>query len=200
MSGRLLRLTDCPPQRWKNGLGTTRELAVFPAGATSDDFLWRASIADVDSAGPFSRFPGVDRQILLLDGAGFRMRLDGRTEHALDTLYAPFAFPGEADVSTELLGGPTRDFNLMTRRGRAHGSIEVWRGAATRMTSSDLVLLYGAHGRMTIGDDVIAAGEAWLGRAPEPVPVALDAGAVALAVCMRLNARPGGARPSAYAG
>lgn len=185
MSGLVLRLADCPAQRWKNGLGTTRELAVFPAGADSDHFLWRASIAEVDSAAPFSRFPGVDRQIVLLQGAGFRMHLDGQTEHTLDTPYVPFAFPGEASVTTELLGGATRDFNLMLRRGFAHGRIEVWREAATHTAPPDLVLLYCARGRMIVGDDALDAGEGWLRQGASFLSVMLEPEAVALAVYVR---------------
>ena len=41
---------------WKNGLGVTREMAVFPSGANLErgDFLWRLSSADVGTSGPFS--------------------------------------------------------------------------------------------------------------------------------------------------
>jgi environmental stress-induced protein Ves len=50
---------------WKNGGGTTRQLAVGPADATADDFLWRLSIARIDAPGSFSVFSGIDRTILL---------------------------------------------------------------------------------------------------------------------------------------
>ena len=50
----IIRLADCPSQPWKNGLGRTRELAVQPSVASMDDFLWRVSVAEVDSAAPFS--------------------------------------------------------------------------------------------------------------------------------------------------
>src|ERR1700743_3434281 len=96
---------------WKNGLGITREIAVEPAGATMDHFLWRVSIADVDTASPFSRFPGVDRVIVLLQGERVTMTLDGEREHALTTPCTPFAFAGEAHVDVTLAGGATRDFN-----------------------------------------------------------------------------------------
>jgi environmental stress-induced protein Ves len=113
---------------WKNGGGVTRELACFPAGAGFDDFLWRVSIADVHQSGPFSRFPGIDRVILLLDGGGMVLHGD-EGEHALTTELAPHAFRGEAQVDAELVS-PSRDFNLMLRRGRAQGSISVLRESA----------------------------------------------------------------------
>jgi hypothetical protein len=68
VSGSILHLHDCPARPWKNGLGRTRELAVAPPGAGMDGFLWRVSVAEVDSAAPFSAFPGIDRTIVLLEG------------------------------------------------------------------------------------------------------------------------------------
>jgi len=41
---------------WKNGGGVTTEIAIAPEGATLDNFDWRVSTAQVDAAGPFSRF------------------------------------------------------------------------------------------------------------------------------------------------
>ncbi len=43
------------------------------AGAGLETFIWRVSVADVASDGPFSRFPGIDRTIMLLEGAGMRL-------------------------------------------------------------------------------------------------------------------------------
>jgi uncharacterized protein len=55
---------------WKNGGGETAEIAVFPEGATLDDFDWRISMATVSADGPFSLFPGVDRTLSVLEGDG----------------------------------------------------------------------------------------------------------------------------------
>ncbi len=103
-AGRILRADELQPQPWRNGLGVTREIALFPPGADADDFLWRISVADVVGPAPFSRFPGIDRIIVLLDGAGFRMTLDGQREHALTTAGEPFTFAGEATVEVQLTG------------------------------------------------------------------------------------------------
>lgn len=118
------------PTRWKNGGGTTREIAVWPPSAGMDDFDWRISVADIAADGPFSAFPGIDRQIVLLDGAGVRLRArDASFDHRLDTVGAPFAFAGDVAVDAMLLDGPTRDFNVMTRRGRCNARIERVSGA-----------------------------------------------------------------------
>jgi uncharacterized protein len=140
---------------WKNVLGITREIAVEPMGATMDDFVWRVSIADVDTASPFSRFPGIDRTIVLLEGDGFTMTIDTEHEHALTTPCLPFAFAGEATVEVALAGGATRDFNLMVRRGLARAAIDVVRGPATLTLDSDNALLYLAQGEAMIDDTVM---------------------------------------------
>jgi len=157
----ILHLADCPAKPWKNGLGRTRELAVHPPGAGVDDFLWRVSVAEVESAAPFSAFPGIDRVIALLAGDGFTMKLDDGCTHALTTPCVPFAFPGEAGVDVALAGGPSRDFNLMLRRGRVRGGIEVWRTPGTQQADAAIVLVYCAHGRIDTGDGVLHAGDAW---------------------------------------
>ncbi|MEI7036720.1 HutD family protein [Fulvimonas yonginensis] len=160
---RILHLHDCPARPWKNGLGRTRELAVEPAGAGMDDFLWRASVAEVDSAAPFSAFPGIDRTIVLLDGAGFTMRLDDGRVHALTEPYAPFAFPGEAAVSITLADGPTRDFNLMVRRGLAHGRLQALHGPGRHSLDAAVVLVYVARGTVDTADGGLREGDAWRG-------------------------------------
>ena len=114
---------------WKNGGGTTREIAAWPQGAGMEGFDWRVSIATIDQAGPFSAFAGVDRVIMLLDGSGVRLRSgDGRIEHRLDRPHAPFAFSGDMALDCELLGGPSTDFNVMTRRGRLRAEVRVLAG------------------------------------------------------------------------
>lgn len=149
---KIIRFAELKVVPWKNGLGITREIAVEPSGATMDDFVWRVSIADVDTASPFSRFPGIDRTIVLLEGDGFTMTLDGEREHALTTPCAPFAFAGEATVEVTLAGGATRDFNLMVRRGAARGGVDVVRGPATLTLDSDTALLHLAQGSAMIDD------------------------------------------------
>ena len=176
----IIRLSDCQPQPWKNGLGSTREIAIHPDGAGSDDFLWRVSVAEVDSAAPFSSFPGIDRQIALLDGNGFTMTLDDDRVHALATPFAPFAFAGEARVAVTLVDGPTRDFNLMVRRAWARGDIRVWREPGTQIPDPSTVLVYCARGVIDTIEGSLHAGDAWR---PSPVsPVKLQHNALALII------------------
>ncbi len=132
---------------WRNGGGRTTEIATWPAGAALDAFDWRVSVADVVKPGPFSRFPGIDRVIVMVAGDG--MRLDGDGHAALLRASGePYAFAGEDAIDCTLLGGPVRDFNLMVRRDRARGAIVVARGESLRVPPARFRLCYavaGAH-------------------------------------------------------
>lgn len=57
---------------WKNGLGSTIELA-RDAGQDMQQFLWRISMADVSTNGPFSIFPDRQRLLSILEGEGLRL-------------------------------------------------------------------------------------------------------------------------------
>lgn len=114
----IIRAGDCPEVAWKNGGGTTREIAVFPPGASMDDFLWRLSMARVEKAGAFSTFAGIDRVLAVLDGV---LHLSGPAPDVrLDGASAPYAFDGAAAVTGEPVDGPVLDLNAMGRRGACH--------------------------------------------------------------------------------
>ena len=154
----VIRWVDLQPTAWKNGGGLTREIAASPKGSDTTDFDWRVSIADVESAGPFSRFPGVERVITLLEGGSMILE-SGDGETVLATR-APHRFPGEASVTCRLPEGPTRDLNLMTRRGRVSGDVSV------HTVSSPLQVDGGAARRLVVAlEDAVAlagdADEAW---------------------------------------
>jgi environmental stress-induced protein Ves len=177
----IIRLAEQVATPWKNGRGRTREMAVHPSGAGMDDFLWRVSVAEVDSAAPFSSFPGVDRVIVLLEGDGFEMTLDGARRHALVQPFEPFAFAGEAQVDVVLAGTATRDFNLMLRRAQVRGRVETWRAGGTRAVAASVVLVYCARGRIDSPDGPLQAGDTWRSGATSAT-LQLSGDAVALVV------------------
>jgi environmental stress-induced protein Ves len=109
--------------RWRNGGGRTTEVLAWPPGAGADEeFDWRVSFADVAGSGDFSLFPGVDRVIVLVEGASMTLQVGTRTEQLEP--YQPLAFDGGVPVSCSV-SAPTRDLNVMTRRGRATASVDV---------------------------------------------------------------------------
>ena len=119
---RILYARDRVAVPWKNGGGTTSEVAAHPAGAGFDTFGWRVSIARVERGGPFSIFPGIDRRIGLFEGR-MKLAITGQGDVELSSASAPLAFPGDAKTECELIE-PVTDLNVMTRRGKFASRME----------------------------------------------------------------------------
>lgn len=115
---------------WKNGGGSTTEIAIHPKGAALGDFDWRVSMATVREPGPFSLFPGIDRTLAILDGEGIRLDIGGRSE-TLVRASAPLSFRADVPVLGVPLDGPITDLNVMTRRGR-------WRHDLRHLVARDM--------------------------------------------------------------
>jgi|KBSSwiStaDraftv2_1062776.scaffolds.fasta_scaffold40550_5 environmental stress-induced protein Ves len=142
---RVLSPADYRRMPWKNGGGQTHEIAVQPDGAGMAAFAWRVSVAEVAQDGPFSRFPGVDRTLVLLAGNGIRLAGAGAPLD-LRTLYEPVTFTGEAELDCVLADGPVRDFNLMVRRAAATGEIIVVREGGQAIAPAQAYVCYAAAG------------------------------------------------------
>lgn len=149
----LIRGADLVAAPWKNGGGVTTEIAVEPPRAGLDDFAWRVSVANVARDGPFSRFAGVERTLVLLSGAGMVLDVEGATAHTLTHALDIARFDGDAPIAARLTGGATRDFNLMVRRAAAHGELHVWNAPTRRSVAADVMLLYCASGSVALTVD-----------------------------------------------
>ena len=101
---------------WKNGGGVTREIAAWPEGADMNDFVWRVSLAEVATDGPFSAFPDVDRTLTVVEGAGMDLTVGGE-RWLVNTRYEPRDFRGDVPTDCRLLDGPVVNLNVMWRRG-----------------------------------------------------------------------------------
>ena len=174
-----LDLATTPTVAWKNGGGSTRELACWPPGADMDGFEWRVSVATIARPGPFSAFPGVDRQIMLLDGDGVTLHGEqGELCHTLQQRWQPWRFAGEQPLDCRLIGGPSTDFNLMLRRGEWSGSLQVLRDAlppAEGAAAGLCMVLQGTwrcEGSDTHPARMLAAGQGlwWVNEGGEAAP------------------------------
>jgi uncharacterized protein len=186
----LVRLTPREYRRmpWRNGGGTTTEIATEPGGPAG--FLWRLSIAEVAASGPFSDFGGYDRQILLLEGRGFVLHFAEAPSHRLDRPLEPFTFDGGWRASCELVDGPVRDLNLMVAQGRAVGSLEVLRmpaGTRVDLPVAGTVLLHLLEGALDAGGTRLQAGETLRADGAQGQPIAVVAAGKAVAAVATLS-------------
>jgi uncharacterized protein len=129
----VLRHADYRRMPWRNGLGTTLEIARAPQGP--GEFDWRLSLASLSTDGPFSAYPGFTRLVALVAGRGFALTVDGRERAVLETIGAHASFPGGAVTHCRVLGGPCSDLSLMVR---CPGTIIAVRGPAPQI--EDLAL------------------------------------------------------------
>ncbi len=105
---------------WANGRGTTVEML---RDEGPDGLRLRLSMASVVEDGPFSLFPGIERNLTVISGPGFR--LEGAVTRDCRPL-GPVAFPGDVDVRAAGTGGiASDDFNVMTARGAAVPEVRV---------------------------------------------------------------------------
>lgn len=155
---RLRRLGEhvCVP--WRNGLGTTLEVAVGPLIDPTDpnSWRWRVSLATVRADGPFSTFANVDRTLIVVDGEGMQLVVGRVQRSALP--YHPVVFPGDESTAATLLGGPVRDLNVMVRRDFATASVEI--ANAADVERADIVF---ALGEATVGPFLLDRFDAVLG-------------------------------------
>ena len=147
MTRQIVSRDDARAMPWKNGGGSTAEIATRPPGAGLDDFEWRASIATIGRDGPFSAFPGVDRTLVLLSGPGVRFVIEGNPV-VLDAPCATTTFSGDVTVECTLLDGPTSDFNFMWRRAQATAQVGVTATARTLPAARSL-LCHAVQGQWT---------------------------------------------------
>ena len=143
----LIQYASLRPAPWKNGGGTTTEIAVAPSGAGLDDFDWRISLATITQSGPFSSFPGIDRSLALVQGDGVLLDF-GDERFVLSPSEPLIEFAGEDAVHATVTGALTTDFNVMTRRGRCRHRLEplVVRGSEALKRRSATTLLFLADG------------------------------------------------------
>ena len=99
---------------WKNGLGTTTQLAIHPPFASLDSFEWRVSIARVRGSAPFSTFDGVERCLAMLRGEMTLLRNDAAPLH-LTTESPPVSFAGNMSAEGRVESDTALDLNLMYR-------------------------------------------------------------------------------------
>ncbi|WP_172963489.1 HutD/Ves family protein [Thalassospira marina] len=157
---RVLRAGDYRRMPWKNGGGETVEIAVYPANAGLDDFAWRISMATVASDGPFSSFPGIDRTLSILKGAGMTLVIGDQPPITLTGETPPYPFAADVPTSAMLVDGAITDLNVMTRRNACkHGVIRhVIIGRQTIQTAENSVSMLLC---MDMAEITVAGGENW---------------------------------------
>jgi len=113
----LLRESKYLAVPWKNGGGVTREICREPPEPAPFD--WRLSLATIDRAGPFSHFPGYQRTLVLVRGAGVELDFGVHGGATLARTGQLAIFDGAWATACRLLEGASSDLNLIVSQERA---------------------------------------------------------------------------------
>lgn len=138
-------LADIPVQAWKNGGGSTQELALRENALGA--MLWRVSLAEIDHDGAFSTFPGLARIHCIVSGAGLSLSgadrmLEARPLH-------PLHFDGGLDLYARLTNGPCQAFNLIYDPTSVSADMQICT-AGSHAISQGCSVLFVLSGRATL--------------------------------------------------
>jgi environmental stress-induced protein Ves len=168
---------------WKDGGGTTTEVLTVPAGATLDTFEARVSFARVESDGPFSRFVGIDRTLVLTAGNGILLDTVDESVTLLESTSPPFVFAGDDPCGATLKDGPVSDLNVMSRRSvMKHRAIRVKLDAEQSLACAGaLSVIVVLSGDLTATDDAgaltLTTGDVLTLAPGEPLVIVRPSGA-----------------------
>ena len=138
---RIQRFDEHRTMPWANGLGTSYEVA---SDRNVDGvWTWRVAIAPVVEDGPFSVMPGVDRELVVIEGNGMTLSIDGEIVECQPGRVVRFSGDSitEAHVIKRLNSPNSQvlDLGLMTVRSAASGQIVVVETRGS-LLASDLVV------------------------------------------------------------
>ncbi|GAN10889.1 succinylglutamate desuccinylase/aspartoacylase subfamily protein, partial [Mucor ambiguus] len=127
--------SDYHSQQWKNGLGTTDEIAIYPPDKDfiRDEFFWRFSTNTMHANCSYSLFPGYDCTTVILptdedkkSKAYFSLsHQGGETLTKIQPLF-PYSWQGEWSTTCKLSNSPVSCLQFMLRRelGKARVRVE----------------------------------------------------------------------------
>ena len=142
---RIQRVDEHSAMPWANGLGTSYEVA---SDRNVDGvWTWRVAIAPIVLDGPFSVMPGVDRELVVIEGNGMVLNVDDESVKCMPGQVVRFS--GDSVTIARLVDGPTVDLGLMTVRGSVTGSMLVVVDVGD-VTDSNVIL---AIGDAVFGDE-----------------------------------------------
>ncbi len=105
---RIVRPENVLTMPWKNGGGITHEIL---KREHAGQLLWRLSIAEVASDGPFSVFSGMQRLLTVIEGEGLDLQTPDATIAA--RLLQPVGFSGDTPMISTRLSTLVKDFNVI---------------------------------------------------------------------------------------
>lgn len=159
MQVEILRKDKYEVMPWKNGLGETAQIDIWPAdaGFPGDGFHWRLSSARVATDSDFSRFSECERWLVVWQGHGFFLN-DKKLGPD-----QPLHFSGEESIHCRLLHGEVLDLGLIFRPSKVRAEFTVYSFNAAQgvyfRTDSPVTYLFCARGQVQAGNELLLTGD-----------------------------------------
>ena len=134
---RVQRFGEHRAMPWANGKGTSYEIA--SDRDDEDRWSWRVAIAPVVVEGEFSSLPGVDRELVVIEGNGMVLNVDSESVKCEPGQVVRFF--GDSVTIASLVDGPVVDLGLMTVRDSVIGSMVVIADAGDVIETDVLVAI-----------------------------------------------------------
>lgn len=134
--------------RWRNGGGTTSEIA---AQGQDGVWRWRLSTAIVAQDGPYSRFPGLTRISTVIAGAGTDITDTGGPDWQRIAPLAPTRIEGDRQIQGRLVDGPIRFLNLFFDPRHHAARVSVIRLDGKRRSQPQTDMVFCVEGRCALG-------------------------------------------------
>ena len=125
---------------WRNGGGSTTELHA-EEHANYEGPVWRISMAEVTSDGPFSHFENYDRTLTLTKGPGMTLQHEGGAEDVLEQRFAMAIFKGDVSTHATLHGDEIQDFNVFSLRHYCRHTVAIVTPACDTWLCTDAMTL-----------------------------------------------------------
>ncbi|WP_369410540.1 HutD/Ves family protein [Parasedimentitalea denitrificans] len=128
-------MDEIAPAPWKNGRGTTRELA---QRSEQGQMVWRLSFADIAQDGAFSTFPGLSRIHTIATGHG--LKLSGTNSEYVAKPLKPVEFDGGLILNATLTDGPCQAFNVIFNPQLTQAQASIVEGESIGLEGGEKVL------------------------------------------------------------
>lgn len=147
---RVLKHESYRAMPWKNGRGSTLEIARDPAAG--DEFAWRLSLAAIEEDGDFSVYRGYRRAIVLVEGKSLRLRFWGHGSSSLGPAKRGTRFEGDWKTRCAVPEGRCTDLSLIVRNDPAAQPACIVRAPMVLRVGSTrrVVVAKGLHGALFV--------------------------------------------------
>lgn len=152
---RILKSENHKVMPWKNKLGVTSEIAIYPPEANFQDgnFEWRISSAKIQNKNQFSVFTGYDRLLIVIKGNG--LILNSCDLKPLEVIH----FKGEENILCDLIDGEAIDLGVIYKRNQFSAQMKVlsFRGGSESKLKNETgtSFLFCVSGKLKFHDAVI---------------------------------------------